>query len=98
MGSTRCFIVGSFWMEKRRLAVCVYSHRAISSFFQTPYTLIDGRAHCPGSAAKSVLIVGSPSRGYSEFIQLQDGSCREKKQRFYNQVKLRGPRGGQTMY
>lgn len=57
-------------------------------------SLIDGRAHCPGSAAKSVLIVGSPSRGYNEFIQLQDGSCREKKQRFYNQVKLRGPRGG----
>lgn len=57
-------------------------------------TLIDGRAHCPGSAAKSVLIVGSPSRGYNEFIQLQDRSCREKKQRFYNQVKPRGPKGG----
>ena len=51
-------------------------------------------SHYPGSAAKSVLIVGFPSRGYNEFIQLQDGSCREKKQRFYNQVKLRGPRGG----
>lgn len=42
--------------EKRGLAVGVYSHRAIYSFSDT---LFDGRAHFPGSLARSFLIVGS---------------------------------------